>query len=135
MIFRRVIVKSLQDNNNECIVHSVWMGKGSWSRRRHMTEARSSTEAGRRVVRQVHQIVIQYLLFCCSRGCVLIIHEETDGVCISHGREKHGVVHILWGRKTHLVWKFPDVCPEVVADVVAEADVMVSGEDHVESMC
>ncbi|KAF2603156.1 hypothetical protein F2Q70_00027840 [Brassica cretica] len=26
-----------------------------------------------------------------------------------------------------------DVCPEVVADVVAEADVVVSGEDHVES--
>ena len=28
-------------------------------------------------------------------------------VCISHGGEKHGVVHISWGRKTHLVWKFP----------------------------
>ncbi|KAF2593351.1 hypothetical protein F2Q70_00043184 [Brassica cretica] len=53
--------------------------------------------------------------------------------CISHGGEKHGVVHISWGRKAHLVWKFPDVCPEVVADVVAEPDVMLSGEDHVES--
>ncbi|KAF2610972.1 hypothetical protein F2Q70_00010787 [Brassica cretica] len=27
------------------------------------------------------------------------------------------------------------VCPEVVADVVAEADVVVSGEDLVESRC
>ncbi|KAF2570834.1 hypothetical protein F2Q70_00004861 [Brassica cretica] len=35
--------------------------------------------------------------------------------CISHGGEKH------------------DVRPEVVADVVAEADVVLSGEDHVES--
>ncbi|KAF2620191.1 hypothetical protein F2Q68_00039546 [Brassica cretica] len=32
--------------------HSVWMGNGSWSKRRHMKEARSSTEAGQRVVRQ-----------------------------------------------------------------------------------
>ncbi|KAF2606659.1 hypothetical protein F2Q68_00043998 [Brassica cretica] len=53
--------------------------------------------------------------------------------CISHGGEKHGVLHISWGRKAHLVWKFPDVCPEVVADVIAEPDVMLSGEDHVES--
>ena len=44
-----------------------------------MKEAWSSTEAGRRVVRQVRQIVMQYLLFRCSRGCVMIIHEETDG--------------------------------------------------------
>ncbi|KAF3544368.1 hypothetical protein DY000_02009487 [Brassica cretica] len=89
--------------------------EGSWSRRRHMTEAKSSTEAGRRVVQQ----------------------GENDDVLvqrmhISWGR-KHGVVHISWGRKAHLVWKFPDVCPEVVADVVAEADVMLSGETHVES--
>ncbi|KAF2597871.1 hypothetical protein F2Q68_00009277 [Brassica cretica] len=78
MIFRGVIVKSLQENSNECRGHSVRMGKGSWSRRRHMTEAWSSTEAGRRIVRQVRQIVMQYLLFHCSRGCVMIIHEETD---------------------------------------------------------
>ncbi|KAF3510038.1 hypothetical protein F2Q69_00008744 [Brassica cretica] len=52
MTFRRVIVKSLEDNSNECRGHSVWIGKGSWSRRRHMKEARSSIEAGRRVVRQ-----------------------------------------------------------------------------------
>ncbi|KAF3552284.1 hypothetical protein DY000_02009243 [Brassica cretica] len=52
MIFRRVIVKSLEDNSNECRGYSVWMGKGSWSRRRHMKEA--------------------------SRGCVMIIHEEAD---------------------------------------------------------
>ncbi|KAF2554238.1 hypothetical protein F2Q68_00035753 [Brassica cretica] len=31
--------------------------------------------------------------------------------------------------------KMLDVCPEIVADVVAEADVVVSGEDHVESRC
>ncbi|KAF2599892.1 hypothetical protein F2Q68_00008380 [Brassica cretica] len=24
--------------------------------------------------------------------------------CISHGGEKHGVVHISWGRKAHLLW-------------------------------
>ncbi|KAF2613655.1 hypothetical protein F2Q70_00013031 [Brassica cretica] len=67
------------------------MGNGSWSRRRHMTEARSSTEAGRRVVRQVRQVVMQYLLFRCSKGCVMIIHEEADGWgCISHGGEEHG---------------------------------------------
>ncbi|KAF2560724.1 hypothetical protein F2Q70_00017936 [Brassica cretica] len=78
MIFRGVIVKSLQDNSNECRGHSVWMGKGSWSRRRHMTEARFSTEVGRRVVRQVRQVVMQYLLFRCSRGCVMIIQEERD---------------------------------------------------------
>ena len=75
-------MKSLQDNSNECREHSVWMGKGSWSRRKHMTEARSSTKAGRRVVRQVHQVVMQYLLFRCWRGCVMIIHEQADGwVC------------------------------------------------------
>lgn len=72
-------MKSLQDNSNECREHSVWMGKGSWSRIRHMKEARSSTEAGRSVVQQVRQVVMHYLLFHCSRGCVMIIHEETDG--------------------------------------------------------
>ncbi|KAG5378805.1 hypothetical protein IGI04_026647 [Brassica rapa subsp. trilocularis] len=51
---------------------------------------------------------------------------------ISWGR-KACVVHIAWGRKAHLVLKFPDILPEVVTDVVAEADVVVSGEDHVES--
>lgn len=44
-----------------------------------MKVARSSTEVGREVARQVRQIVMQYLLFRCSRGCVMIIHEETDG--------------------------------------------------------
>ena len=72
-------MKSLQDNSNECIGHSVWKRRGSWSRRRHMKVARSSTEVGREVARQVRQIVMQYLLFRCSRGCVMIIHEETDG--------------------------------------------------------
>ena len=54
-------MKSLQDNSNECRGHSVWMGKGSWSRRRHMKEARSSTKAGRRVVQQVRQIMMHDL--------------------------------------------------------------------------
>ncbi|KAF2582571.1 hypothetical protein F2Q68_00005937 [Brassica cretica] len=96
-----------------------------------MKVARSSTEVGREVARQVRQIVMQYLLFRCSRGCVMIIHEETDG----------WRMHISWGRKAwcgaHLVGEKStfDVCPEVVADVVAEADVVVSGEDHVESRC
>ena len=40
MIFRRVIVKSIEDNSNECRGHSVLIGKGSWSRRRHMKEPR-----------------------------------------------------------------------------------------------
>ncbi|KAF3535370.1 hypothetical protein F2Q69_00019626 [Brassica cretica] len=31
--------------------------------------------------------------------------------------------------------KMQDVCPEVVVDVVANADDMLSGEDHVESRC
>ncbi|KAF2546855.1 hypothetical protein F2Q70_00022023 [Brassica cretica] len=73
------------------------MGKGSWSRRQHMTEARSSTEASRRVVRQVCQVMMQYLLFRCSRGCIMIKHEETDG----------WRMHNSWGRKAwcgaHLV--------------------------------
>ncbi|KAF3503573.1 hypothetical protein F2Q69_00042467 [Brassica cretica] len=77
MIFRGV--KSLQDNSNECRGHSVRMGKGSRSRRRHMKVAKSSTEVGREIARQVRQIVMQYLLFRCSRGCVMIIHEETGG--------------------------------------------------------
>ncbi|KAF3543034.1 hypothetical protein DY000_02005283 [Brassica cretica] len=70
---------------------------GSWSRRRHMKVARSSTEVGREVARQVHQIVMQYLLFRCNRGCVMIIHEEADS----------WIMHISWGRKAwcgaHLV--------------------------------
>ncbi|KAF2588074.1 hypothetical protein F2Q70_00038689 [Brassica cretica] len=145
MIFRRVIVKSLKDNNNECRGHSVWMGKGSRSRRRHMTEAGSSTKAGQRVVRQVHQIVMQYLLFRCSKGCVMIIHEEADGWG-ENGDVLVQIMHISWGRKTwcgaHLVGekgtfgvKFPDVRPEVIDDVVAEGDIVLSDEDHVESRC
>ncbi|KAF3585907.1 hypothetical protein F2Q69_00029636 [Brassica cretica] len=67
------------------------MGKGLWSRRQHMTEARSSTEASQRVVRQVCQVMMQYLLFRCSRGCIMIKHEETDG----------WRMHNSWGRK---VW-------------------------------
>ncbi|KAF3522828.1 hypothetical protein F2Q69_00047105 [Brassica cretica] len=59
-----------------------------------------------------------------DRDAVLVIPLQ-QGECISHGGEKHGVVHISWGRKAHLVWKFP----------VAEADVVLSGEDHVESRC
>ena len=73
-------MKSLQDNSNECRVHLVWMGTGSWSRRRHMKKARSSIEAGQMVVRKVRQIVMQYLLFCCSKGCVMIIMKKhTEG--------------------------------------------------------
>ncbi|KAF2619941.1 hypothetical protein F2Q68_00039351 [Brassica cretica] len=56
------------------------------------------------------------------------------------------IMHISWGRKTwcgaHLVGekgtfgvKFPDVRPEVVDDVVAEGDIVLSDEDHVESRC
>ena len=41
-------------------------------------------------------------------------------VCISHGGEKHGVVHISWGRKAHLVWKFPG--EERGCNVVAEPE-------------
>ncbi|KAF3516632.1 hypothetical protein DY000_02058935 [Brassica cretica] len=50
--------------------------------------------------------------------------------CISHGGEKHGVVHISWerkahlvwnwGRKAHLVWKFPG--EERDCNVVAEPE-------------
>ncbi|KAF3503648.1 hypothetical protein F2Q69_00043403 [Brassica cretica] len=76
------------------------MGNGSWSRRRHIKVARSSTKVGREVARQVRQIVMQYLLFRCSRVCVMIIHEETDEDaylmeeksmvwCTSRGGEKH----------------------------------------------
>ncbi|KAF2610684.1 hypothetical protein F2Q70_00013342 [Brassica cretica] len=97
------------------------MGKGSWSRRRHMKEVMSSTEAGRRVVRQLSMQSSKG-----RSGNVLI-----QGVHI-HGGEKHVVVHISWGRKTHLM---QDVCPELVANVVADADDMLSGEDHVESRC
>jgi len=31
--------------------------------------------------------------------------------------------------------KMQDVCPEVVVEVVADADDMLNGEDHVESRC
>ncbi|KAF3517939.1 hypothetical protein DY000_02059664 [Brassica cretica] len=41
-----------------------------------------------------------------DRDAVLVIPLQ-QGECISHGGEKHGVVHISWGRKAHLVWKFP----------------------------
>ncbi|KAF3531387.1 hypothetical protein DY000_02041453 [Brassica cretica] len=118
MIFRGVIVKSLQDNSNECRGHSVWMRRGSWSRRRHMKVARFSTEVGREVVRQVRQIVMQYLLFRCSRGCVRIIHEETDG----------WRMHISWGRKAwcgaHLVGEKSTFCMKVSRDRDTEADLI-----------
>ncbi|KAF3593684.1 hypothetical protein DY000_02026123 [Brassica cretica] len=88
------------------------MGKGSWSRRRHMTEAWSSTEAGRRIVRQ----------YAIKEG-------ENDDVLVQR-------MHISWGRKAwcgaHLVGEKSTF---VVADVVAESDVGLSGEDHVESRC
>ncbi|KAF3538667.1 hypothetical protein F2Q69_00020184 [Brassica cretica] len=107
------------------------MGKGSWSRRRHMTEARSSTEAGRSVVRQVRQVMMQYLLFRYSRGGVMIIHEEADGwrMHISWGRKTWCGAHLVgekahlvwnWGRKAHLVWKFPG--EERDCNVVAEPE-------------
>ncbi|KAF2597155.1 hypothetical protein F2Q68_00008456 [Brassica cretica] len=38
-------------------------------------------------------------------------------------------------KENPLIQKLADVYPEVVADVVAEACVMLSGEDHVESRC
>ena len=37
--------------------------------------------------------------------------------------------------KKESIMKMQDVCPEVVVDVVANADDMLSGEDHVESRC
>ncbi|KAF3510215.1 hypothetical protein F2Q69_00004193 [Brassica cretica] len=77
MIFRGEIVKSLQDNSNECRGHSVRMGKGSWSRRRHMTEAWSSTEAGRRVIRQVRNVVATWLLN--QKSVVLNRHTKLKG--------------------------------------------------------
>ncbi|KAF3553888.1 hypothetical protein F2Q69_00015431 [Brassica cretica] len=44
--------------------------------------------------------------------------------------EKSMVMDILKGRL-----KMQDVCPEVVVEVVADADDMLNGEDHVESRC
>ncbi|KAF3538393.1 hypothetical protein F2Q69_00019977 [Brassica cretica] len=92
-------------------------GRGSWSRRRHMKVARSSTEVGREVARQG------------ENGDVLVLS-----------------MHISWGRKAwcgaHLVGEKNTFGVKVsrwgtwlqrVADVVAEADVVVSDEDHVES--
>ena len=38
-------------------------------------------------------------------------------------------------QQRHELLKMQDVCPELVVDIVAEADVVVSGEDHVESRC
>lgn len=40
-------------------------------------------------------------------GCVNIVLTFRYRECISHGEEKHGVLHISWRKKTHLVWKFP----------------------------
>ncbi|KAF3504887.1 hypothetical protein F2Q69_00040874 [Brassica cretica] len=71
--------------------------------------------------------------------------------CTSRGGEKHiwcGSFHVsnvviepeeCCARSAHKAkrgrLKMQDVCPEVVADVVADADDMLSGEDHVESRC
>ncbi|KAF3561928.1 hypothetical protein DY000_02014819 [Brassica cretica] len=99
MIFRGVIVKSVQDNSNECRGHSVRMGKGSWSRRRHMTEAWSSTEAGRRVIRQ----------------------GENDDVLVQR-------MHISWGRKTwcgaHLLGEKSTFGMKISRDRDTEADLI-----------
>ncbi|KAF3503913.1 hypothetical protein F2Q69_00044218 [Brassica cretica] len=83
-----------------------------------MTEARSSTEAGRRVVLQVRQAMMQYLFFRCSRGCVMITHEETDGWSM----------HISWGRKSwcgaHLVGEKSTFCVKVSRDRDTEGDLI-----------
>ncbi|KAF2578834.1 hypothetical protein F2Q68_00006460 [Brassica cretica] len=143
------------------------MRRGSWSRRQHMKVTRSSIEVGREVARQVRQIVMQYLLFRCSRDCIMItmmewltskllcfslVCNQAGGEvvtfwskeCISHGGEEHGVGHpevdraYLMGEKSTFGvqvsrgrLKMQDVCPEVVVEVVADADDMLNGEDHV----
>ncbi|KAF3503170.1 hypothetical protein F2Q69_00039893 [Brassica cretica] len=79
MIFRGVIVKSLQDNRNECRGALGMDGEGLM--------VKKTTHEGSQVLNR-------------SWGRMVML-------CISHGGEKHGVVHISWGRKAQLVWKFP----------------------------
>ncbi|KAF2619262.1 hypothetical protein F2Q68_00038733 [Brassica cretica] len=70
MIFRRVIVKSIQDNSYECKGHSVWIRNGSWSRKQHMKEARG-------------RMVMFWYRECISHG------EKSMVWCTSRGGEKH----------------------------------------------
>ncbi|KAF2576294.1 hypothetical protein F2Q70_00004020 [Brassica cretica] len=91
-----------------------------------MKQARSSAEAGGRVVRQ-HAIKQRENGDVPPKNAYLM-GEKSMMWCTSRG-----------GRKAHLDkrgrLKMQDVCPEVVADVVADAANMLSGEDHVESRC
>ncbi|CAN6916818.1 unnamed protein product [Brassica oleracea var. botrytis] len=68
---------------------------------------------------------------CTGEGVVLVEAETSCGINMIKETISENRMEIL----KKFVYDIPDVRPEVVADVVDEADVVLSGEDHVESRC